>query len=46
MMFFKNIRFNYYLVKGEKAFKNGDEKTANICKKKLREIRKQTKDLA
>ena len=33
MKLFKNIRFNYYWAKGEKAFKNGDEKTANVCKK-------------
>ena len=46
MMFFKNIRFIYYWTKGEKALKNGDEKTADVCKKKLREIRKQTKGLA
>ena len=39
MKLFKRIRFNYYWTKGEKAFRNGDEKTANICKKKLREIR-------
>lgn len=39
MMLFNRIRFNYYWTKGEKAFRNGDEKTANICKKKLREIR-------
>ena len=40
MMFFKNIRFIYYWTKGEKALMNGDEKTANVCKKKLNEIRK------
>ena len=39
MKLFKNIRFFYYWTKGERALKNGDEKTANKCKKKLKEIR-------
>ena len=46
MMFFKNIRFIHYWTKGEKALMNGDEKTANVCKKKLNEIIKQTKGSA
>lgn len=35
MKSFKDIRFYYYWSKGEKALKDGDEKTANKCKKKL-----------
>ena len=35
MKLFKDIRFYYYWSKGEKALKDGDEKTANKCKKKL-----------
>ena len=39
MKLFKNIRFCYFWTKGERALKNGDEKTTNKCKKKLKEIR-------
>lgn len=35
MKSFKDIRFYYYWSKGENALKDGDEKTANKCKKKL-----------
>ena len=35
MKSFKDIRFYYYWYKGEKALKDGDEKTSNKCKKKL-----------
>lgn len=46
MMFFKNIRFIYYWTKGEKALMNGDEKTANVCKKETKRNQKSNKRLS